>query len=71
MKLNKKIRLTLTVAALVFVGGSVLGTLLIPAILAVNCSYYWLFLYGVYFLVILYAALYLARYWNDDKGTHR
>lgn len=60
--MNKKtIRQILIIAALVFVGGSVLGTLLIPAILAVMYSYYWLFIYGAYFLAILY----VARYWND------
>lgn len=69
---KKKIRQILIMAALVFVGGSALGTLLIPAILAVTCSYYWLFLYGAYFLAILYVALYFARYWNDDdNGTGR
>lgn len=68
---KKKIKLILTIAALVFVGGSVLGTLLIPAILAVMYSYYWLFIYGAYFLAILYVALYFARYWNDDNGTRR
>jgi phosphotransferase system glucose/maltose/N-acetylglucosamine-specific IIC component len=71
MKLNRKIKLVLTVAALVFVGGSILGTLLIPAILAVSCSYYWLFLYGIYFLAILYLALYFARYWDDNTGTRK
>lgn len=68
---KKKIKQMLIFAALVFVGGSVLGTLLIPAILAVVYSYYWLFIYGVYFLAILYAVLYFARYWNDENGTRR
>ena len=68
---KKKIKLMLIIAALVFVGGSVLGTLMIPAILAVMYSYYWLFIYGAYFLAILYVALYFARYWNDDNGAHK
>ncbi|WP_316636963.1 hypothetical protein [uncultured Ruminococcus sp.] len=68
---KKKIKLILTIAALVFIGGSVLGTLLVPAVLAVMYSYYWLFIYGVYFLAILYVALYFARYRNDDNGTRR
>ena len=68
---KKKIKLILTIAALVFIGGSVLGTLLAPAVLAVMYSYYWLFIYGVYFLAILYVALYFARYRNDDNGTRR
>lgn len=68
---RKRIKQALIIAAMVFVGGSVLGTLLIPAILAVRYSYYWLFIYGAYFLAILYVALYFARYWNDDNGTRR
>lgn len=68
---RKRIKQALIIAAMVFVGGSVLGTLLIPAILAVMYSYYWLFIYGAYFLAILYVALYFARYWNDDNGTRR
>ena len=68
---RKRIKQALIIAAMVFVGCSVLGTLLIPAILAVMYSYYWLFIYGAYFLAILYVALYFARYWNDDNGTRR
>lgn len=68
---KKRIKQILIIAALVFVGGSVLGTLLIPAILAAVYSYYWLFLYGAYFLAILYVALYFARYWNEDNGTRK
>lgn len=71
MKLNKRIKLVFTIASLIFIGGSVLGTLLTPAVLAVTCSFYWLFLYVVYFIVILYAALCFVKYWNDDNGTRK
>ena len=71
MKNNKIFRLALIIAALTFVCGSVLGTLLIPVILALNCSFYWLFLYGGYALVVLYVVLYCVRYWPNDTGAKR
>lgn len=69
MKLNRKIRLFFTVAALVFIGGSLIGTLAIPVALAVNVSAYWLFLYAGYALMILYVVLYFVRYWPNESVT--
>lgn len=71
MKLNKTIRLVFTVAALAFVGGSVIGTLALPILLAAYVSMYWLFLYAGYAMIVLYIILYFVRYWpseTNEKG---
>ena len=71
MRLNRKFKLAFVIAALAFVCGSVLGTLLIPVILALNCSFYWLFLYAGYALITLYVVLYCVKYWPNDTADRR
>lgn len=48
------LKLTLIVAAMVAIAVTVIGILATPVVLAVNFSWYWLFLYLGYLLVALY-----------------
>ena len=50
---------------------TVLGVLAIPVVLSVIYSWYWMFLYIGYLVVILYVALYCVRYDVDREGGTR
>ena len=57
MKCEKLIKTAAVVALILFIAGAVIGTLAVPVVLSMFYSWYWLFLYAGYLLVILYVAL--------------
>ena len=61
MKCEKLIKTAAVVALILFIAGAVIGTLAVPVVLSMFYSWYWLFLYAGYLLVILYVALYCIR----------
>lgn len=75
MKRNNIFYMALLIAMIAAVAVILIGTLAIPVVLSLVYSWYWLFLYAGYLTVVLYVALYCARYWNGDNdkngGTHR
>ena len=54
MKCEKLIKTAAVVALILFIAGAVIGTLAVPVVLSMFYSWYWLFLYAGYLLVILY-----------------
>lgn len=67
MKCEKLIKTAAVVSLILFIAGAVIGTLAIPVVLSMFYSWYWLFLYAGYLLVILYVALYVVRYSYEDR----
>lgn len=72
MKCEKLIKTAAVVALILFIAGAVIGTLAVPVVLSMFYSWYWLFLYAGYLLVILYVALYcmqqLAKDLNEEAN---
>lgn len=66
MKCEKLIKTAAVVALILFIAGAVIGTLAVPVVLSMFYSWYWLFLYAGYLLVILYVALYCIRYSYEE-----
>ena len=75
MKRNNIFCMALLIAIIASVAVILIGTLAIPVILSLMYSWYWIFLYAGYLIMVLYVALYCARYWNSDNnksgGAHR
>ena len=71
MNIYKIVKTALLIAAIVFVIGAVIGTLIAPVILSMNYSWYWFFLYTVYLAVTVLVILYGVRFWrsDDEEGT--
>lgn len=69
MKFNysKMLNLAITIVAILAIAVIVIGTLAIPVVLSVIFSWYWMFLYIGYLLVVLFIALYIAA----DNGRTR
>lgn len=53
------LRLSVVVATIVAIAVITIGVLATPVVMAVMFSYYWLFLYVGYMLVVLYVAIYV------------
>ena len=74
MKRNYRwvLNMAILVAAVLTIAITVLGVLSIPIIMSLMYSWYWMFLYVGYLLVILYVALYFIRYDTyREGGTHK
>lgn len=74
MKRNYKwvLYMAVLIAAVLTIAVTVLGVLAIPIIMSLMYSWYWMFLYVGYLLVILYVALYFIRYDSGHEGgTHK
>lgn len=70
MKRNYKwvLYMAVLIAAVLTIAVTVLGVLAIPIIMSLMYSWYWMFLYVGYLLVILYVALYFIRYDSGHEG---
>lgn len=67
MKPDKILTIAVTAASILFIAGTTIGTLAIPVVLAMYFSWYWLFLYMGYALVILYVAMYCVNYRYESR----
>ncbi len=61
---EKFLHWAIVIAIMVIIAVVTLGTLSIPVVLSVMFSWYWLFLYAGYLLVVLFIALYAT----DNSG---
>lgn len=71
MKIRKIVRTALLISAIIFVAGSVIGTLATPIILSIYFTWYWLFIYSGYLLITLYVILYCVRYCPSAEVNRR
>ena len=74
MKRNYRwvLNMAVLVAVILTIAVTVLGVLSIPIIMSLIYSWYWMFLYVGYLLVILYVALYFIRYDTfHEGGAHK
>lgn len=53
------LRLSIVVAVIVAIAVITVGVLATPVVMAIKFSWYWLFLYDGYMLVVLYVAIYV------------
>lgn len=53
------LRLSIVVAVIVAIAVITVGVLATPVVMAIKLSWYWLFLYDGYMLVVLYVAIYV------------
>lgn len=53
------LRLSIVVAVIVAIAVITVGVLATPVVMAIKFSWYWLFLYVGYMLVVLYVAIYV------------
>lgn len=53
MKIYNILKFTIVAASILFIAVATLGTLAAPAVLAYVASWYWLFLYAGYMLIII------------------
>ena len=70
MKCEKLIKTSAAVALILFIAGAVIGTLAVPVVLSMFYSWYWLFLYAGYLLIILYMVLYCVRYSYEENANN-
>lgn len=69
MNIYKVVKTALLCAAIVFVIGAVIGTLVTPVVLSLHFSWYWIFLYVLYLLVTVLVILHGVRYWHEDERS--
>lgn len=65
------LNMAVLIAAVLAVAVTIIGVLAIPVVMSVMYSWYWMFLYVGYLVVILYVALYCARYNIGGEGGTR
>lgn len=70
MKRNYRwvLNMAVLIAVILTIAVTVIGVLSIPIIMSLMYSWYWMFLYVGYLLMILYVALYFIRYDGGHEG---
>lgn len=71
MKINyeKLLKLSVVIAIIFAIAVITLGTLAIPVVMSLMFSWYWMFLYAGYLLVVLFVAISVIN--SSDKEKNR